>query len=81
MDAKDLTCKILSTLMELDPHTEIAKLVAEFSNRSDAGDSKAFWTDDDLIGRINIAIEEVRQFELANKGKIISQATNLANSL
>lgn len=81
MDAKSLVCQVLSALMELDPDTEVAKLVIEFAQRTDAEDSAAFWTEADLIDRIGKAIKEIEDFESLNSGKIESQAKDLASSL
>ena len=81
MDTKNLVCQVLSALMELDPDTEMAKLAIEFAQRTDAEDSAAFWTEADLIDRINKAIGEINDFESLNSGKIASQANDLAKSL
>lgn len=67
--------------MELDPDTEMAKLVIEFAQRSDREDMIALWSDSTLIDRIKKSVAEIQDFDKLNPGKLESQASNLATNL
>lgn len=67
--------------MELGPDKDVATLVIECAQRTDAEDAAAFWTKADLIDRSGKAIRDVEDVEFLNSGKVESQAQDLAASL
>ena len=71
---KLLFCKVMATLMVLEPDSTMAKVVVEFAQRISSDDLEACWNDPATVEKLKQAWSELSEWEQENPGVINSMA-------
>lgn len=65
-----LFCKIIATLMVLEPDSELVKVVVEFAQRSGSDDFEACWDDPATAEKLKKAWKELSEWDDSHPQKI-----------